>query len=196
MVILIDPFELAEIKADAEDELPSETLTLAAKVDLPKFFAARHDDQGLDVDEEMDEEFAISHQEPDPAELTRPKKPVKDFSGPTLGKSAFLSEIPCDQPWQVFAHYPFGGWNEVPFDQELTAVFKDWFDRFGAVPALISSDVIEFWLDQPVEDPAVAAKLAMEMFILCPDVVDQGTETVTALANSILGANVWFFWWD
>ena len=39
----------------------------------------------------------------------------------------------------------------------------------------------------------VAAKLAMEMFILCPDAVDQGTETVEALANCILGAKVWPF---
>jgi putative SOS response-associated peptidase YedK len=36
------------------------------------------------------------------------------------------------------------------------------------------------WLDKPIEDPAVAAKLAMEMFILCPDAVDQSTETVGA----------------
>jgi hypothetical protein len=36
----------------------------------------------------------------------------------------------------------------------------------------------------------------MEMYYFCPDVVDQGTGSVKALAESILGANVWFFWWD
>ncbi|MBS1700477.1 MAG: DUF4253 domain-containing protein [Armatimonadetes bacterium] len=53
-----------------------------------------------------------------------------------------------------------------------------------AVPALISNDVIEFWVDRPIEDPAVAAKLAMEMFWLCPDGVDQGTESVEELAKA------------
>jgi Domain of unknown function (DUF4253) len=36
----------------------------------------------------------------------------------------------------------------------------------------------------------------MEMYFLCPDAVDQGAESTEALANSILGANVWYFWWD
>lgn len=195
-IILIDPSDHSEIKEDAEDGQPSEVLSQAVAIDLPEFFTSRLESLGIDEDDEEDEELAIAHQEPDPSNLIRAKKPLKDFCGMKYGKCAYLAEIPCPEPWQVLAYYPFGGWNDVPFDQELTAVFKDWFERFGAVPALISSDIIEFWLDQPVEDPAIAAKLAMEIFILCPDAVDQGTESVEALANSIMGANVWSFWWD
>ncbi|MBS1700479.1 MAG: DUF4253 domain-containing protein [Armatimonadetes bacterium] len=196
LVILVDPFDHIEIKEDAEGGRPAEVLAQAAEVDLAEFFAARRENLSLDEDEEADEELDAAHREPDPAKLTKATDPVRTFSGAEFGRSAFLSDIPCEAPWQVLAHYPFGGWNDTPYDHELTAVFRDWFERFGAVPALISNDVIEFWVDRPIEDPAVAAKLAMEMFWLCPDVVDQGTESVGELANALLGANVWYFWWD
>ena len=195
-VILVDPFDQIEIKEEAADGSPAEILAQAATIDLPRFFANRHEELGLDQDDEEDEDLALAHQEPHPTKLKRRRKPFKEFAGAVFGKTAYLAEISCNEPWQVLAHYPFGNWNDVPPDQELTAVFRDWFERFGAVPALISSDIIDFRLDKPIEDPAVAAKLAIEMYILCPDAVDQGTETTEALASSLLGANVWSFWWD
>jgi len=196
VVILIDPDDHSEMREDAEDGVPAEILAQAATIDLPTFFAGRREDLGLDEDEEVDEDWVNEHQEPDPAKLVRAKTPINRFAGAEQSQSAYLAEIPCQAPWQVLAHYAFGGWNDVPYDHELTAVFKSWYERFGAVPALIAGDVIELWVDRPVEDPAVAAKLAMEMYELCPDAVDQGYESTEALANAILGANVWYFWWD
>ena len=195
-VIIVEPYDHAEVKEDAADGSPDEILSQAAEIDVTKFFADRHQNFEEDEDEDMGEDWAIAHQEPDPTKLKRAKNPFKEFAGATFEKQTYLAEIPCSAPWQVLAHFPFGGWNDVPYDHELTAVFKDWFERFGAVPALISSDVIEFWVENPIEDPAVAAKLAMEMYILCPDSVDQGTDTTEALANCLLGAKVWSFWWD
>lgn len=184
------------MREDAEDGHPSEILSQAAEINLKEFYADRHESLGLDEDEEEDEEYAHARQEPDSTKLIKAKNPINAFTDVESGKSVYLAEIPCSEPWKVFAYYAFGGWNDVPYDHELTAVFKDWFERYGAIPAVISGDVIEFWLDRPVVDPALAAKLAMEMYILCPDAVDQGTESTEALANAILGANVWYFWWD
>lgn len=196
LVIFINSNDHLEVRADAADENPSDILAAASKIEVPSFLASRREALGLDEDDEQDEELAESHAEPDPSKLVRSKHPYQTFSSLSGNESAFLAEIPCQEPWQVFAYFAFGEWNDVPSDAELTAVCKDWYERFGAVPALITSDVVEFWVDNPVEDPAVAAKLAMEMYVFCPDSVDQGTESTEALANSILGANVWSFWWD
>ncbi|MCC7229615.1 MAG: DUF4253 domain-containing protein, partial [Fimbriimonadaceae bacterium] len=35
-----------------------------------------------------------------------------------------------------------------------------------------------------------------EMYFYAPDIVEQGTETVKALAQEILGSSILYFWWD
>ena len=55
-----------------------------------------------------------------------------------------LAEIPVKNPWEIFAYVPFGGWNECPDTMELMAVTKYWNELYGAVPAVITHDVLEF----------------------------------------------------
>ncbi|WP_414650247.1 DUF4253 domain-containing protein, partial [Duganella sp.] len=33
-------------------------------------------------------------------------------------------------------------------------------------------------------------------YLYCADIVDQGTESIEALAATLLNARVWYFWWD
>ena len=47
--------------------------------------------------------------------------------------------------------------------------------------------------EEEVED---VEKLAEALYEFCPDVVDQGTETVEALAAEIENSNSFYFWWD
>lgn len=108
-----------------------------------------------------------------------------------------LAEIPVSRPWEIFAWLPFGGWNECPDTPELMAVSKYWFELYGAVPAVITHDVLEYSLPAPVGDDA-AVKLALEHYAWCPDVVDQGSEdgTVGTLADTLRQSTIWYFWWD
>jgi hypothetical protein len=46
---------------------------------------------------------------------------------------------------------------------------------------------------QPVFD---APQLARKMYRFCPDIVEQGTRTVRALARSLEESQSFFFWWD
>ena len=61
-----------------------------------------------------------------------------------------LAKIPVKNPWEIFAYLPFGGWNECPNTPELMAVTKYWFEKYGAVPAAMSHDELEFLLPTPV----------------------------------------------
>jgi hypothetical protein len=41
-----------------------------------------------------------------------------------------------------------------------------------------------------------ARRLAHEQFIYCADIVHQGVQTESNLAQTLLGSGNWFFWWD
>lgn len=106
-----------------------------------------------------------------------------------------LAEIPVKNPWEVFAYVPFGGWNECPDTLELMAVTKYWYEKYGAVPAVITHDVLEMRVEETVGED-LAMPLALEMYGFCPDIVDQGCEVVGVLAAELLKSRTWYFWWD
>ena len=108
-----------------------------------------------------------------------------------------LAKIPVKNPWEIFAYLPFGNWNDCPDTPQLMAAAKYWFEQYGAVPAAISHDELEFMLPAPVPQEK-AMDAAVELYGFCPDVIDQGPEdaTVGALADVLWQSTVWYFWWD
>ena len=108
-----------------------------------------------------------------------------------------LAKIPVKNPWEIFAYLPFGNWNDCPDTPELMAAAKYWFEQYGAVPAAMSHDELEFLLSAPVPEEK-AMETAVEMYGFCPDVIDQGPEdaTVGALADVLRQSTVWYLWWD
>ena len=108
-----------------------------------------------------------------------------------------LAEIPVIHTWEVFAYLPFGGWNECPATEEHMAVAKYWFEKFGAVPALMTPDVLEYTIPFGTSVPSwQALDLALEQYAYCSDIVDQGVGTIGALADGLAKSSCWYFWWD
>ena len=108
-----------------------------------------------------------------------------------------LAKIPVKNPWEIFAYLPFGNWNDCPNTPELMAAAKYWFEQYGAVPAAMSHDELEFDLPVPVSEEN-AMEAALEQYGFCPDIVDQEPEdaTVGALADVLRQSTVWYLWWD
>ena len=108
-----------------------------------------------------------------------------------------LAKIPVKNPWEIFAYLPFGNWNDCPDTPELMAAAKYWFEQYGAVPAAMSHDELEFLLPAPIPKEK-AMEVALEQYGFCPDIVDQEPEdaTVGALADVLRQSTVWYFWWD
>ena len=108
-----------------------------------------------------------------------------------------LAKIPVKNPWEIFAYLPFGNWNDCPDTPELMAAAKYWFEQYGAVPAAMSHDELEFLLPAPVPKEK-AMDAAVGLYGFCPDIIDQGPEdaTVGALADVLRQSTVWYFWWD
>jgi hypothetical protein len=111
-------------------------------------------------------------------------------------ESVFIAKLPATNTWEVPAHLGLGGWNECPFPEELVAVSRYWYDTYGAEIAAVTSDTIEYVVDNPPNDRDTAEMLAREHFIYCTDIVHQGTGTLRNLAAGLVNAKVWFFWWD
>ena len=108
-----------------------------------------------------------------------------------------LAKIPVKNPWEIFAYLPFGNWNECPDTPDLMAVAKYWFEQYGAVPAAMSHDELEFLLPDPVSKEK-AMEVATEQYGFCSDIVDQEQDdpTVGNLADVLWQSTVWYFWWD
>jgi hypothetical protein len=65
-----------------------------------------------------------------------------------------------------------------------------------AAPDTLTFDVIEPAVPHPPTIPADIARVAQEQTAYCPDIVDQGVGTTTALAEQQIYSHKWFFWWD
>lgn len=127
-------------------------------------------------------------------------EPMTEFSGfvdfgTRKSRECILAKIPVTNPWEIFAWFPFGGWNECPNPEEMLWIGKYWYEKYGAVPAVMTRDILEFSA-HPIRDKSAALGLALEQFAFCSDIVFQGVETIGCLADTLTKSSVWYFWWD
>lgn len=121
----------------------------------------------------------------------------RSFADGSLEADALLLEIPVKAPWEVVGYLPMGGWNECPAPEEMIAVCRYWYERYKAVPAVFTHDVMEFYAPLGLNG-ADAIEAAKEHYAFCADRVDQGTRTgkISELAAGLSDSTVWYFWWD
>lgn len=104
----------------------------------------------------------------------------------------YLIYIPTETPWEVLAWLPFGGWNDCPDTLEMLSGCRYWYEEYNAIPAFISSDMLMFYLPEPIVNKDIARQIAREHCTFCYD--NLGRLNLEALL--ILNSNVWKFWWD
>ena len=109
-----------------------------------------------------------------------------------------LAKIPAAQPWQIAAWLPMGGWNECPAPDELLAMSKRWYEKYGAVICCVTSDELEFRVSNPPTDMEEAYALAKEQYYFCQDRVEQYADeyNLMTLADNLTKSRYWYFWWD
>lgn len=108
-------------------------------------------------------------------------------------KGGYLVKVPVTEPWRIWAYLPYGGWNACPKVSEHMAVSKYLYEQYGAYPAALSYDTIDYAVEKPAED---LEKLANEIGTYCYDIVEQGCETYSALALELQNSRIWNLWWD
>lgn len=115
-------------------------------------------------------------------------------------EEVILAKIPTTKAWELAAWIPMGGWNSCPSPEEQVAIFKYWYEKYEAYPAVVSSDIWELRVKcSPNDDSEKAMDLAKEQYIWCNDRIDQcGSEdyTLGTLGGELMNSSVWYFWWD
>lgn len=113
-----------------------------------------------------------------------------------INMKIMIAKIPTDKPWEVAAWVPMGGFNACPMPEEQVAIFKYWYEKYRAIPALVTPDVWEFFVENPPQTQDESEFLAWEQFGFCGDIVWQGVGTVNSLAGTLINSSHWYFWWD
>lgn len=108
----------------------------------------------------------------------------------------FIAKLPTTKAHEIPALLKFGGFNSCPPPESHVAMLRHWEERYGLEVFGVSSEVIECSVTRPPMTKEAALALAQEQYIYCPDIVHQGTESVTALAATLLHSHEWYFWWD
>lgn len=104
--------------------------------------------------------------------------------------------IPTTNSWEVPAYLRWGGWNACPPPAQQVAALRYWHQRFGVELVAVDRDTINLrGARRPIGRPAALA-LARQQYQYCPDVIDQGAGSLSALAASLMADDWWFFWWD
>lgn len=78
----------------------------------------------------------------------------------------------------------------------LAAVLRTWEDRFGAYVVGIGFDTLRLAVTRPPTNFTLACQIAAEHMAVCSDCIYQGSGSIEAHAESLMGATSWSFWWD
>jgi hypothetical protein len=87
------------------------------------------------------------------------------------------------------------GTDGVNLDISHQEVMRWLRELMGTHPFRVTGAGIDFVEGRFLEPPADTRALAKEMYRFCPDIVDQGTGTVAALAKELEGGLL-YLWWD
>lgn len=120
----------------------------------------------------------------------------KDILSGNIKPKVYLGLAKLEQPWHLPGVVNIGGWNDCPSAEEHCAVHRSWQERFGAEITGMSGDTVECVVRNPPRDRKAALELAWEQYWYCSDIVDQGCESISNLAATLLNSPYWYFWWD
>lgn len=117
------------------------------------------------------------------------------LTGAPLAK-VYIALAPTEDWTAIPAYLRWGGWNACPAAEYHVAAMRTWRDRFGAELVGMSSDRINLRVASKPQTREEAFALARSQYIYCPDIIDQGVGTYSALAADLMADEWWGFWWD
>jgi hypothetical protein len=108
----------------------------------------------------------------------------------------YIVLVPTDDPTTVPAHLHWGGWNACPAPEYHVAALRHWREHYGAELVGLEMDILNLRVARKPTTRGEALELARVQYAYCNDIVDQGVDSISALAAELMAHNWWFFWWD
>jgi hypothetical protein len=104
-----------------------------------------------------------------------------------------VSIVKTADPMEVVRLMGTDGANYDLDNAAVIARLRQWDTRYGLILTGAGPDWMQADFRHPPRDMRA---FAQEVYRLCPDVVDQGTESVEALAAEMTRTNSVYLWWD
>jgi len=188
-----------------DDELENLLAQIESVDDDPMYFVECAEDVDIfiwlsDRMEEIEEEYEI-----DEEALVGPwpdKMDVQEFvlnTDITTGQvlpSVNAIEVVADESWHLPALLNFGGWNDCPDPEIHCAMWQYWQKTYDAHIVAMSHDVIEAKVLRPPRTRDQAMELAWQQYLYCSEIVDEGVQSLSNLAASLIDHDLWYFWWE
>ena len=195
---LLETFEISMEDEDTDNmmDLVKSNLEKYKDINAVEFLKKFQEQTTDDVKENIEEYFTDDDYEFDDDDKSNLElSTLFDYEG-NFKENVILVKVPTENPYEVLAYFGMGGYNSCPFPAEQVAVAKYWYEKYGAVPAAITYDEIEFYVKRPPQTLEESKKLAVEHYAFCYDLVDQCCGTFEALADGLYKNIQWYFWWD
>lgn len=104
--------------------------------------------------------------------------------------------IPTKFGWEVPAYLRWGDWNACPPPEYHIAALRSWHHDYAADLVGMNGDTINLRAASRPKIRETATKLARQQYAYCPDIIDQGVGSISALAASLMASEWWYLWWD
>ena len=105
-----------------------------------------------------------------------------------LKDNVILVKVPTTKPYEILAYFGMGS--------EGIATVKYWYEKYGAIPASITYDEIEFYVERPPQTLEETKKLAVEHYAFCYGLLWGCYDTLEEAASTIYKNVQWYFWWN
>jgi hypothetical protein len=121
---------------------------------------------------------------------------ISDVISGKVHERVHIVLLPTASGWEAPAYLRWGGWNACPPPEYHVAALRRWHEASGAVLVGVNGDTMNLRATTRPRDRAAARALAREQYGYCPDIVDQGVSTISALAAELMASDWWHLWWD
>ena len=105
-----------------------------------------------------------------------------------LKDNVILVKVPTTKPYEILAYFGMGS--------EDIATVKYWYEKYGATPASITYDEMEFYVERPPQTLEETKKLAVEHYAFCYGLLWGCYDTLEEAASTIYKNVQWYFWWS
>ena len=105
-----------------------------------------------------------------------------------LKDNVILAKVPTTKPYEILAYFGMGS--------EDIATVKYWYEKYGAIPASITYDEMEFYVERPPQTLEETKKLAVEHYAFCYGLLWGCYDTLEEAASTIYKNVQWYFWWN
>lgn len=113
---------------------------------------------------------------------------------------ARIGLVPAARPADILAltgWSTFGEFMDQPNGVWIGSVLRSWEDRFGARLLNVGPGAeIRLLVERPPRTRGAAEKIAAEHSVFCDECAGQGLRDIDEIADSLVGAPFWTFWWD